>query len=59
MNQQDRRQYLISITEKGVTEMRKVQAVANQTNEIIKQGFTEGEIAVFIRVMESFHEKLQ
>lgn len=59
MNQKDRRQYLISITEKGMAEIRKVQTIANQTNEIIKQGFTIAEIEVVIKVMDSFHQKFK
>jgi len=59
MNPKDRRQYLVSITEKGRVEIRKVQKIANHTNEIIKQGFTPGEIETFIKVLDSFHIKFQ
>ena len=59
MNPQDRRQYLISITEAGRKEMQKMKAVANQTNEIIRQGFSDTEIESFVRVMKSFHEKFK
>ena len=59
MNPQDRRQYLISITEAGRTEIQKMKAIANQTNEIIKQGFSDVEIECFVKVIQSFHEKFK
>jgi DNA-binding MarR family transcriptional regulator len=59
MNPKDRRQYLISITEKGQDEIRKVQIIANQTNEMIKQGFTSEEVKVLLRILDSFHQKFK
>ena len=59
MNPQDRRQYLVSITETGRTEIQKMKAIVNQTNEIIKQGFSDAEIDCFVRVMKSFYEKFK
>ncbi len=57
MNPADRRQFLIGITEKGKRDISIVGEIANQTNEIIKEGFTEEEIDVFLKVLRSFETK--
>ncbi len=57
LNPDDRRQYLICITEKGKKEISIVGNIANQTNETIKEGFTEDEIGIFLRVLASFEKK--
>ncbi len=57
MNPTDRRQYLIRITKKGKEGIDIVGEIANQTNEKIKEGFTEEEISVFIRVLRAFENK--
>ncbi len=57
MNPTDRRQYLISITEKGKKGIDIVGEIAMQTNEKIKEGFSEEDISVFIRVLRAFENK--
>lgn len=57
MNPSDRRQYLIGITEKGKRDIDIVGKIANQTNEKIKEGFTEDEMTTFLRVLSSFETK--
>lgn len=57
MNPSDRRQYLISITEKGKRDIDVVGEIANQTNEKIKEGFTEEDITTFLSVLRSFETK--
>ncbi len=57
MNPTDRRQYLISITEKGKQDIDIVGEISNQTNAKIKEGFTEEEISVFLRILRAFEVK--
>ena len=57
MNPVDRRQYLISITVKGKQAIDIVGEIANRTNEKIKEGFTEEEISVFLRVLRVVEAK--
>ena len=56
-NPEDRRQYLIGITDKGVQQTSKVKEIARLANDKIKEGFTDLEISVFQRVMASFGPK--
>ena len=56
-NPDDRRQFLISITDKGRTDIKVVGKVANETNAAIREGFSDEEISVFLRVLSSFSEK--
>lgn len=53
----DRRQYLIEITEKGRQDIEKIGAIAHEVNEKIKEGFSDAEIAIFKKILFSFHEK--
>ena len=57
VNPSDRRQYIISLTEKGREDVKILSKIANDTNKKIKDGFTESEIDIFIRVLTSFEEK--
>ncbi|MBU3915845.1 MarR family transcriptional regulator [bacterium] len=57
MNEKDRRQYLISITDQGDKEANKMKMIAVKTNQKIKEGFTEEEIDIFKRVLNSFFYK--
>lgn len=59
LNSRDRRQYLISSTAKGRDQTRRMQKIASQANKIIKQGFTDEEIEIFKKVLESFHGKFK
>ncbi len=56
-NPDDRRQFLITITDKGRTDIKVVGKVANETNAAIREGFSDDEISVFLRVLGSFGEK--
>ena len=56
-NPDDRRQYLISITEKGKRDIGVVGRIANETNAAIQEGFSDEEIDVFLRVLNSFGDK--
>jgi len=55
----DRRQSLISITEKGANEASRAARVARKTNEAIKEGFSPAEIETFTRILSSFFEKFK
>ncbi len=55
----DRRKYLICITEKGIAESDKSKAIAHRINNMIKEGFSEDEIEVFKRVLNSFFIKFK
>jgi DNA-binding MarR family transcriptional regulator len=56
-NPQDRRQYLIGITDKGMQQTVKAKIISNAANDKIKEGFSALEIEVFARVMASFDDK--
>jgi len=56
-NPYDRRQYVISITEKGLQEGERAKRLSNRINDEIKSGFTSDEIQAFSRVLNSFFEK--
>lgn len=56
-NSADRRQYLICITKKGRQDIKRVGIIANQTNDIIKEGFTVEEIETFKKVLYAFISK--
>lgn len=56
-NPQDRRQYMIGITDKGIQQIEKAKIISNAANEKIKEGFSALEIEVFARVMASFDDK--
>jgi DNA-binding MarR family transcriptional regulator len=56
-NPSDRRTYLISITPLGLEEIEKAKDVVHAVNDKIKNGFTEEEIEVFKKVLNSFFTK--
>jgi len=53
----DRRVSKLSITDSGSTEGAKALRIAKQINSEIRKGFTDEEMEVFIRVLESFFKK--
>jgi DNA-binding MarR family transcriptional regulator len=55
----DRRKYIIRITEEGTALAEKVKAIAHGVNCMIKEGFTEQEMDVFKRVLNSFFIKFK
>lgn len=57
VNPSDRRQYIISLTDKGRDNVKILSKIANQTNDRIKDGFTDNEIDIFLKVLRSFEEK--
>jgi len=50
----DRRKNIIHITDKGAIEADKAKAIARRVNNMIKEGFTDQEIEVFKKVLNSF-----
>ncbi|MDO9263405.1 MAG: MarR family transcriptional regulator [Desulfosalsimonadaceae bacterium] len=56
-NPEDRRQYRIGITDKGMELASKAKEIAKLANDKIKEGFSDLEISVFQRVMASFGPK--
>ncbi|HQP50342.1 MAG TPA: MarR family transcriptional regulator, partial [Spirochaetota bacterium] len=59
MNPDDRRQYLLSITEKGTETINSAKNIVQSTNDLIKKDFSKEEIDAFKRVLESFTIKFQ
>lgn len=55
----DRRKCIIIITEKGIAEADKSKEIAHRINNMIKEGFSEDEIEVFKRVLNSFFIKFK
>ncbi len=53
----DRRKNIIRITEKGLSEAEMSARVAHRVNARIKEGFNDGEIDAFKRILASFIEK--
>ncbi|HPS57167.1 MAG TPA: MarR family transcriptional regulator [Spirochaetota bacterium] len=53
-NPLDRRGFLVQITEPGRKEGGRAAAISQEINRKILEGFTESEIEIFIRVLESF-----
>jgi len=53
----DRRVNLITITESGIAEVSKAGEIIKETNEKIKEGFSEEEVDVYRRVLQSFFTK--
>jgi len=56
-NPDDRRTYLIRITEKGKTEIERAYIIIKRVNEEIKSGFSTDEVEVFKKVLNSLLEK--
>lgn len=57
VNPNDRRTFLISITESGLDEVAKAKVIVKEVNEKIKEGFSEEEIDNFKCVLNSFFSK--
>jgi DNA-binding MarR family transcriptional regulator len=53
----DRRMFRIYVTPQGVEESKKAKVVINEVNGNIKSGFSNDEIEIFTRVLNSFSEK--
>jgi DNA-binding MarR family transcriptional regulator len=53
----DRRISKLRITESGTAESRKALRITKEINNEIIRGFSEEEIAAFVRVLESFLKK--
>lgn len=56
-NPADRRGFLVRITDAGRNEGVRAAAISQEINREILEGFTESEIEIFIRVLESFLTK--
>ena len=56
-NPSDRRAWLIAITDKGRVEIERALVIVRRVNDEIKQGFTENEMAIFKKILNSFFEK--
>jgi DNA-binding MarR family transcriptional regulator len=59
VNPTDRRTYLISITKDGLQEIERAKVIVHEVNAEIKAGFTEEEIEVFKRVLNSMLTKFE
>ena len=53
----DRRTWLIAITEKGRTEIDRALIIVRRVNEEIEQGFTDNEMEIFKKILNSFFAK--
>ena len=53
----DRRALLVRITQEGIDEINRAQPIIKRVNEEISSGFSEGEIAAFKKVLNSFFQK--
>ena len=53
----DRRALLVRITQEGIDEIDRAQPIIKRVNEEISSGFSEGEIAAFKKVLNSFFQK--
>ena len=58
-NPEDRRTYLIRITEKGKAAIDEAYVTIKQVNEEIKSGFSESEIETFKKILNSVQEKFE
>jgi DNA-binding MarR family transcriptional regulator len=59
LNPEDRRQYLIAITEEGKKEITKAKKIVREANERIKQDIPENDLAVFLKVMNQICAKFE
>lgn len=57
VNPTDRRTFLVSITEKGSEEIDRAKNIIKEVNSEIKSGFSEEELEVFKRILNSFFIK--
>jgi MarR family transcriptional regulator for hemolysin len=55
----DRRKYLIYITDKGIAEADKSKVIARRVNNMLKEGFSEDEIEIFKGILSSFFIKFK
>lgn len=55
----DRRKTIVRSTAKGIVEADKVKTIGRRVNSLIKEGFTEQEIDVFKRILNSFFIKFK
>ena len=58
-NPKDRRTYLIRITEKGTAEIDRAYIIIKRVNEEIKSGFSEKEVEIFKKVLNSLLERFK
>jgi DNA-binding MarR family transcriptional regulator len=56
-NPDDRRAWLIAITDKGRVEIERALIIVRQVNQEIRQGFTDDEMVIFIKILNSFFDK--
>ena len=56
-DESDRRKWNISITNKGIKEIKKTQKTVKRVNEMIKEDHTEADMQAFQRVFLSFFDK--
>jgi DNA-binding MarR family transcriptional regulator len=59
INPDDRRQFRIGITKRGLEELSRAEKVIRKTNEFIKSGFSAQEIDAFKKVLNSFFKKFK
>ncbi len=59
INSADRRTYLITITEKGLQEIEKAKIIVHEVNNEIKKDFTEDEVVVFKKILNSMLTKFE
>lgn len=55
----DRRTFNISITPKGLDEIERAKPVVRQVNDKIKEGFSDEEMEVFKKILNSFFSKFE
>lgn len=55
----DRRKFIINITDQGRAEADKSKSIARRVNNMIKDGFSEEEMEVFKKVLNSFFIKFK
>lgn len=55
----DRRKYMVCITERGIAEADKAKVIVRRINTMIKEGFSEQEVEVFKKMLNSFFEKFK
>ncbi len=59
MNPSDRRTFLISITDLGLAEIEKAKTIVHAVNADIKRDFSEEEVEVFKRILQSMLTKFE
>lgn len=58
-NPEDRRQFLIGITDKGLTQIEKIKTIVKDMNRIITEDFTDSDIETFKRILNKLYAKLK